>query len=51
VAEKLIAEKTSRAALLAGVGAAAGFLLSTIGRVLCALAMITLFLLAVAHAG
>ena len=51
VAEKLIAQKTNRASLLAGVGAAMGFLLSTIGRLLCALAMIVLFLMAVANAG
>ena len=34
VAEKLIAQKTNRASLLAGVGAAVGFLFSTIGRLL-----------------
>jgi uncharacterized protein YqgC (DUF456 family) len=51
VAEKLIAQKTNRASLLAGVGAAVGFLLSTIGRLLCALAMIVLFVMAVANAG
>ena len=49
-AEKLIAQKTNRASLLAGVGAAVGFLLSTIGRLLCALAMIVLFVMAVANA-
>ena len=48
VAEKLIAQKSNRAALLAGVGASVGFLISTIGRLICALAMITLFLLAAA---
>lgn len=51
VAEKLIAQKTNRASLLAGVGAAVGFLLSTVGRLLCALAMIVLFVMAVANAG
>jgi len=51
VAEKLIAQKTNRASLLAGVGAAVGFLLSTIGRLVCALAMIVLFVMAVANAG
>ena len=49
-AEKLIAKKNNRASLLAGVGAAVGFLISTIGRLLCALAMITLFLVAASHA-
>ena len=51
VAEKLIAQKTNRASLLAGVGAALGFLFSTIGRLLCAVAMILLFVLAVTNAG
>ena len=53
VAEKFIAKKTGRQSLLAGVGAAAGFLLSTAGRLVCALAMIALFALAVwqRHAG
>ena len=46
-AEKLIAEKSNRAALLAGAGAAVGFLISTVGRLFCAFAMIALFLLAV----
>lgn len=45
-AEKLIAEKSNRASLLAGAGAAFGFLISTVGRLLCAFAMIGLFLLA-----
>jgi uncharacterized protein len=49
-AEKLIAEKTNRDSLLAGAGAAFGFVLSTAGRLLCALAMIGLFLLAAARA-
>lgn len=46
-AEKFIAKKSNRASLLAGAGAATGFLISTIGRLLCAIAMIALFLLAV----
>lgn len=46
-AEKFIAEKSNRASLLAGAGAAVGFLISTIGRLICAFAMIALFLLAV----
>jgi uncharacterized protein len=45
-AEKFIAQKTHRESLLAGVGAAFGFLLSTIGRLLCAFVMIALFLIA-----
>jgi len=45
-AEKLIAEKSNRQSLLAGAGAAFGFLISTVGRLFCALAMIALFLLA-----
>lgn len=45
-AEKFIAEKSNRASLLAGAGAAFGFLLSTVGRLICALVMIALFLLA-----
>jgi uncharacterized protein len=46
-AEKFIAEKSNRASLLAGAGAAFGFILSTAGRLICAFAMIALFLLAV----
>ena len=46
-AEKLIAEKSNRASLLAGAGAAVGFLISTAGRLICAFAMIALFLFAV----
>lgn len=49
-AEKFIAKKSNRASLLAGAGAATGFLISTIGRLLCAFAMIALFLLAVWNA-
>jgi uncharacterized protein len=49
-AEKLIAEKSNRASLLAGAGAAVGFIISTVGRLLCAFAMIALFLLAAWHA-
>jgi uncharacterized protein YqgC (DUF456 family) len=43
-AEKLLAEKTDRAALKAGVGAATGFVISTIARLACAMVMIGLFL-------
>lgn len=49
-AERFIAEKSNRASLLAGAGAAAGFLVSTVGRLACAGAMIGLFLLAAWHA-
>lgn len=42
-AEKLIAKKSHRASLMAGAGAAVGFLISTIGRLICAFVMITLF--------
>ena len=45
-AEKLLAKKTDAAALKAGVGAAAGFVLATIARLACAFAMIALFLFA-----
>lgn len=43
-AEKFIAKKSGRTALLAGVGAATGFVLSTAIRLACALAMIGVFL-------
>ena len=46
-AEKFIAEKSNRASLLAGAGAAVGFIISTVGRLVCAVAMIGLFLFAV----
>ena len=49
-AEKFIAKKSHRASLLAGAGAAVGFLISTIGRLLCAFAMIGLFLMAALNA-
>lgn len=45
-AERYIAKKTGREALLAGAGAAAGFVLSTIGRLVCGVVMIVIFLLA-----
>jgi uncharacterized protein YqgC (DUF456 family) len=44
-AERFIAQKTHRASLLAGAGAAFGFLISTIGRLFCAFVMIALFLM------
>lgn len=45
-AEKLLAKRTGRESLKAGLGAATGFVLSTIARVGCALVMIALFLVA-----
>jgi uncharacterized protein len=45
-AEKFIAKKSGRTAVLAGVGAATGFVLSTVVRLACALAMIGVFLVA-----
>jgi uncharacterized protein len=45
-AEKFVAKKTGRASLWAGVGAATGFLLSTGARLVCALTMVALFLIA-----
>lgn len=49
-AEKLVARKTDRAALKAGLGAATGFLISTVARAACAFVMIALFLYAVLNA-
>ena len=46
-AEKFGAKKGDRDSLRAGVGATAGFLLSTVARFGCAVAMIALFLIAV----
>ncbi|MBA3849516.1 MAG: DUF456 domain-containing protein [Opitutus sp.] len=45
-AEKLLGRRPDREALKSGLGAALGFLAGTIARVLCALAMIALFLYA-----
>jgi uncharacterized protein len=42
-AEKFIAKKSGRTSLLAGVGAATGFVVSTVVRLACALAMIGVF--------
>jgi uncharacterized protein YqgC (DUF456 family) len=44
--EKIIAKKSDGASLRSGVGATIGFLLSTVVRVACAIAMIALFLFA-----
>ena len=46
VAEKFGAKQTDRAALKAGMGAATGFVISTIARLACAVVMIVLYLLA-----
>lgn len=46
VAEKWAAKKTSRESLRAGAGAAFGFVLSTAGRLLCAAAMVGIFIYA-----
>jgi uncharacterized protein len=45
-AEKLVAKKTGQVALKSGVGAATGFVISTAARVMCAVAMIAVFLFA-----
>ena len=45
-AEKLLAKQTDRAALKAGLGAATGFVISTVARLACAGVMIGLFLIA-----
>jgi uncharacterized protein YqgC (DUF456 family) len=51
VAEKFIGRKSGGQSLRSGVGAATGFLLSTVARTGCALAMITLFLVGVLSRG
>jgi uncharacterized protein YqgC (DUF456 family) len=45
VAEKLVEKKTSGAAIKSGVGAAVGFVISTVARAACAAVMIALFLM------
>ena len=45
VAEKLVSKKTHGAALKSGVGAAVGFVISTVARFGCAAVMIALFLI------
>lgn len=50
-AEKFVAKRTHQDSLRAGVGATAGFLLSTVARFACACAMIALFIVAVAVHG
>lgn len=44
MAEKVMAGRPDQLALRAGVGAAAGFLLSTLARLACAVVMIIVFL-------
>ncbi|MFH1498486.1 MAG: DUF456 domain-containing protein [Verrucomicrobiota bacterium] len=46
VAERYVAKRTGKEALLSGAGAAVGFVLSTAGRLACAAAMIAIFTLA-----
>ena len=50
-AEKLLAKKTDRAALRAGVGAATGFVLASVARLMCAGAMIAVFIVFALRAG
>ncbi len=45
MAERYVAKKTRRESLVAGAGAAVGFVLSIIGRLACGVAMIVLFLI------
>jgi Uncharacterized protein conserved in bacteria len=47
-AEKWVAKKSGRETLKAGVGAATGFVISTVARLACAVVMIALFGIAVA---
>jgi uncharacterized protein YqgC (DUF456 family) len=49
-AEKLIGKRSDEDALRAGAGAAFGFLLSTVARLACALAMIAIYGIAVIYA-
>ena len=46
VAERYVAKKTRRESLRAGAGAAVGFVLSTVGRLVCGFGMLVLFLVA-----
>jgi hypothetical protein len=50
LAEKLLAHKSDREALKSGFGAATGFVISTIARLVCATVMIVLFLFATFYA-
>lgn len=49
-AEKLMARKTDGQALKAGLGAATGFVISTVARLFCAVVMIGLFFVATLYA-
>lgn len=49
-AEKLLAKKSDKESLMAGFGAATGFVISTIARLACAIVMIGLFLIATLYA-
>ena len=51
IAEKLLAKQTGGASLKSGLGAATGFVISTVARLACAVAMIGLFLVAVLSDG
>ncbi|ACB76378.1 DUF456 domain-containing protein [Opitutus terrae] len=50
-AEKLLAKKTGSQSLKAGLGAATGFVISTVARLGCAVVMIALFLIAALQRG
>ncbi len=47
VTERYVAKRTGKESLLAGAGAAVGFILSTVGRLACACVMITIFVWAI----
>jgi uncharacterized protein YqgC (DUF456 family) len=49
-AEKFLAKKDGRASLKAGMGAATGFVISTVARLACAVAMVGVFAVAVIRA-
>ncbi len=51
IAEKLLAKQTGGASLKSGLGAATGFVISTVARIACAVAMIGLFFAAVLSDG
>ena len=50
LAEKVLANKTDHDALKSGLGAATGFVISTVARLICAAVMVGLFLIAVFYA-
>lgn len=49
VAERYVAKRTHKQSLLAGAGAAVGFVISAISRLICAGVMIAIFILALWH--